>query len=57
MLGYHPLQVTLLHAGTFNRYLQDRQAAGADLAQLKPQHVSRSDEIIDRLLRMSASVA
>lgn len=56
MLGYEPLRVTLLRAGTFNRYLEDRQAAGADLAHLKPPHVTTSDEIIDRLLRMSASV-
>ena len=57
MLGYRPLQVTLLAPGTFERYQANRQAAGVELAHLKPPHVVTRDEVIDRLLQMSLSAA
>ena len=37
MAGIKPLVVTLLTPGTFTRYLQERQAAGVDLAHSKPR--------------------
>ena len=52
MLGLKPLQVTLLRPGTFQRYIEDRGAAGAELAHLKPPHMKPSDEVINRLLMM-----
>jgi hypothetical protein len=57
MLGYHPLRATLLSPGTFERYQANRQAAGVELAHLKPPHVVTRDEVIDRLLQMSLSAA
>lgn len=48
-----PLAVTLLTKGSFSRYFQERQAAGADLAQTKPTHVNASNTVIENLLRMS----
>jgi hypothetical protein len=55
MLGVKPLGVTLLRPGTFQRYTEDRQAAGAELAHLKPPHMKPSDEVISRLLVMSST--
>lgn len=48
-----PLEVTFLSKGSFGRYFEERQAAGADLAQAKPAHVNVSDAVIEKLLRMS----
>lgn len=52
MLNIDPLRLTLLQPGTFLKYMQDRQQAGADLAHLKPPHMQASEEIIERLLRI-----
>jgi hypothetical protein len=57
MLEAQPLKVTLLFPGTFQAYLLEKQAAGADLAHLKPRHMNPSDEIIGDLLRLSKQVA
>ena len=51
MLGYHPLQVTVLSEGSFARYTEDRRRAGADLAHMKPRRMNPNDEVITRLLR------
>jgi hypothetical protein len=51
MLDMDPLRVSLLPRGSFARYFFERQAAGADLAQLKPPHMNPSDKVIDVFLR------
>jgi hypothetical protein len=56
-LGLRPLQVTLLSPGTFLRYTVERQAAGADLAHLKPAHMNAPDSVIADLLRLSETVS
>ncbi len=53
LLEYMPLQVTPLSPGTFTRYLKAQQAAGADLAHLKPPHINASDRVMAELLRYS----
>jgi hypothetical protein len=50
MLGMRSLRVTLIPRGSFQRYYQAKQAAGADLAHLKPPHMGASDSIIRQLL-------
>lgn len=50
MLGIRPLRVTLLPAGSFQRYYEKRKKAGADLAHLKPPHMNASDTIIQDLV-------
>jgi hypothetical protein len=50
MLGLLPLEVTILPAGTFGQYMARQEAAGADLAHLKPPHMNPSDAILDALL-------
>jgi hypothetical protein len=54
MTGMKPLRVSLLSEGTFHRYFEERQAAGADLAHLKPPHVNPSDKVVELVHRMSA---
>jgi len=54
LLETDPLEVTPLPPGCFERYYQERQREGADLAHLKPPHMNPSDEIIARLLTPSA---
>jgi len=53
LIEVHLLRVTLLSPGTFLRYVQERQAAGADLAHLKPPHMNASDTAMADLLRAS----
>lgn len=45
-LGLRPLEVTLLPENAFQGYMLRQQAAGADLAHLKPPHINPSDGII-----------
>jgi hypothetical protein len=54
MLEIQPLKVELLSKGTFQRYLEEKQRAGADLAHLKPPHMNASDRLIEELVRLSA---
>lgn len=57
MLEVHPLEVTLLSPGTFREYFLERQAAGADLAHLKPPRMNPPDRIVSDLVRLSRQVA
>lgn len=50
-----PLRLTLLKPGTFRAYYLERQAAGADLAHLKPPRMGATDAIIADLLRLSGT--
>ena len=50
MLGYVPLEVTLLPRGSFDRFIQHRLAQGADLAHLKPLRIQPSAEDIALLM-------
>ncbi|NOZ73183.1 MAG: GH3 auxin-responsive promoter family protein [Chloroflexi bacterium] len=52
MLEVRPLRLTILPRGTFRAYYLEKQAAGADLAHLKPPHMNPSDEIVNTLLRL-----
>jgi hypothetical protein len=46
ILGIRPLRVTLLPAGTFQKYYEEKKRGGADLAHLKPPHMNASDAAI-----------
>ncbi len=50
MIDNNPIQVTVLSPGSFNAYMRNKQASGADLAHLKPPHMNASDKDIDILL-------
>jgi len=52
-LDYQPVKVTLLSAGTFQRYMEEKTKEGADLAQLKPPRMNPSDTHVSRLLQLS----
>lgn len=51
------VKVTLLPKGTFARYTAQRQAEGADLAHLKPPHISPSEKVLSLLLGREESEA
>jgi len=55
-IGLRPLEVTLLPQEAFQSYMLRQQAAGADLAHLKPPHINPSDGIIDCLVNGSSKI-
>jgi len=55
-IGMRPIEVTLLPQDTFQSYMLQQQAAGADLAHLKPPHINPSDGIVDYLVNVSGKI-
>jgi hypothetical protein len=55
MLGIRPLRVTLLPPGSFQRYYEEKQKAGVDLAHLKPRHINASDAVIQDLVKAESN--
>ncbi len=56
MTGRMALRLTLLSPGTFAAYLEDRKAAGVEVAHLKPTHVNARDEVVQRLTEISSGL-
>ncbi len=54
LTGLKPLEVTLLPENAFQAYILRQQAAGADLAHLKPPHINPTDSTIDLLINGSS---
>ena len=50
----NPVSVTLLSKGSFQRYYEDMQKCGTDLAHLKPPHMNASDAVIKHLTTAGA---
>ena len=44
------VEIGLLAAGTFDRYTEQRQKEGADLAHIKPPHINPSDKVLEALV-------
>jgi hypothetical protein len=55
-VGLRPLEVTLLPQNAFRSYMLQQQAAGADLAHLKPPHINPSDSMLECLIKGVAAV-
>jgi hypothetical protein len=55
-LGLRPLEVTILPENAFQVYMARQQAAGADLAHLKPPHINPSDGVINCLVNGGVEV-
>ncbi len=49
LIGFEPIEVTLLPTGVFADYKGQRQAEGAELIHLKPPHINPSDEVLSLL--------
>lgn len=49
----NPVRITILPKGSFKRYYEEKQMAGADLAHMKPPHMNASDAVIEDLLNWS----
>jgi hypothetical protein len=47
--AYKPVTVSLIPQGSFRKYAANKQAEGADLAQLKPPRINPNDKILDFL--------
>ncbi len=54
--GLRPLEVSILPHGAFKLYKLKQQAAGAELAHLKPPHLNASDAIVDFLTTTAGRV-
>ncbi|MBI4312827.1 MAG: GH3 auxin-responsive promoter family protein [Chloroflexi bacterium] len=50
MLGPHPIEVTVLPIGTFQRYSDDMVRNGADFSQLRPPRVNPPDAQVKAIL-------
>ncbi len=55
-LGLRPLEITLLPENAFQLYKLKQQAAGAELAHLKPPHLNPSDATLDFLINTAHRV-
>jgi len=49
LIGFKPIEVTLLPTGAFTNYKNQRQAEGAELVHLKPPHINPSDKVLSLL--------
>ncbi len=49
LIGFKPIEVTLLPTGVFANYKGQRQAEGANLVHLKPPHINPSDKVLSLL--------
>ena len=54
--GLQPIDATILPHGAFKLYKLKQQAAGAELAHLKPPHINASDSIVDFLTSVASRV-
>ena len=54
--GLMPLEVTLLPQDAFAAYTFRQKAAGAGLAQQKPEHINPSEEVVDFLINKSVKI-
>ena len=57
ILGYYPLQVSLLKPGLFDIYMKQKQQEGADLAHIKPPHMQPTDQILKHLFELESSLS
>jgi hypothetical protein len=56
IMGVNPIKVSVLAPGSFEKYMEAKQAEGADPGQLKPPRMQPPAQSIDRLLAISAKL-
>ncbi len=56
LIGFKPIEVTLLPTGVFTSYKNQRQAEGAELVHLKPPHINPSDKVLSLLVAKAGAV-
>jgi len=54
ILQNNPIRITMLTPGTFQGYMEEKQAADADLGQLKPPRMQPPPGVVERLMAISA---
>ena len=57
VLGYNPIDVSVLAEGTFARYRSEREAEGVDLGQMKPMHVNPKPAQLNMLKEISSALS
>jgi hypothetical protein len=57
ILGYNPVQVSLLQPGVFDAYMKQKQREGADLAHIKPPHMQPSEQVMQCLFELERNLA
>ncbi len=50
IMGDGHILLSILPTGAFDNYIQSQREAGADLAHIKPPHMSPADEVIEKLM-------
>ena len=53
MMDSHPLNVTLLHPGTFKKYYEKQKQAGAELHELKPPRMNAPGDIVREIVDLN----
>ncbi len=53
MMDNHPLNVTLLHPGTFKKYYEKQKQAGAQLHELKPPRMNAPDGVVREIVALN----
>ena len=53
MLEITPVKVIILSEERFERYYQEKNNAGVELAYLKPPHMNASSDMVESLIRLS----
>ncbi|MFC2021466.1 GH3 auxin-responsive promoter family protein [Chloroflexota bacterium] len=49
LIDFKPIEVTLLPAGIFDKYKNQRRSEGMDMARLKPPHINPSNKVLTLL--------
>jgi phenylacetate-coenzyme A ligase PaaK-like adenylate-forming protein len=49
LIGFHPIEVTLLAKGSFDSYKKQKQAEGVTLAHIKPPHINPPAKVLSLL--------
>jgi len=52
MMEVHPLEVTVLHPGTFKDYYHAKQENGSELAQRRPPRMNAPDNVVEEILSL-----
>lgn len=56
ILGRNPVRISLLRSGSFEAYMKQKQAEGADLAHIKPPHMQPSDQVMELLFAQEGNL-
>ena len=56
IMGVNPIRVSILAPGTYEKYFEAKEAEGADPGQLKPPRMQPPNQVVERMLAISAKL-